>query len=148
MYWLGFVDNPDEHIALAHTYIGRRLVRQSDWDEKIVFDIPGLNKTIADIQEADNRKGRTVRHYFFSMNNFFETLSNTVSESTNVICVVGNSVCCKIPIDTACFISQLASQYFELENEFSYAIQNHHMQYGLWNGDGIKQEHVLVLKKG
>jgi hypothetical protein len=33
-----------------------------------------------------------------------------------------------------------------LTKRFSYAIRNQSMQYGLWNGDGIKEEHVLIFK--
>lgn len=146
MYWLGYVDNQIDHVALTHSYIGRRLVRLADWDERVVFGIPKLDKTIEKVTSADLNKGRTVRHYFQSMDNFFEKLSNAVPSKTTMVCVVGNSVCCNVPIDTSSFIAHLAGKYFDTKKEFSYVIRNHHMQYGLWNGDGIKQEHVIVLK--
>jgi 16S rRNA G966 N2-methylase RsmD len=147
MYWLGLVDSQSEHISLTHSYIGRKLVRLSDWDEKILFEIPQLDKTIRKVEKADGVKGRTVRHYFYSMDKFFESLADAIPSKANVICVVGNSVCCKIPINTSSFIAELAGQYLQLKKQFSYAIRNHHMQYGLWNGDGIKEEHVLILRK-
>lgn len=146
LYWLGFVENQSAHISLTHSYIGRKLVRLADWDDKTKFDIPRLDDTIKKVQLVDMSKGRTVKHYFHSMDSFFENLAAAIPPRTNIVCVVGNSVCCKVPIDTSSFISALSSQYFDLKNEFSYAIRNHHMQYGLWNGDGIKQEHVLILK--
>lgn len=146
MYWLEFIDNQTDHVALTHSYIGRRLVRSLDWDEKTIFSIPKLNKTIEKVENIDLHKGRTVRHYFYSMDNFFEKLSSAIPPKTTVICVVGNSMCCNIPINTSGFISNLAGRHFETKKEFSYAIRNHHMRYGLWNGDGIKQEHVLILK--
>lgn len=147
MYWLGLVENQSEQITLTHSYIGRKLVRLSDWDEKILFEIPQLDKTIKKVEKADGAKGRTVRHYFYSMDKFFESLANAIPSKANVICVVGNSVCCKIPINTSGFISDLSGQYLQVKKQFSYAIRNHHMQYGLWNGDGIKEEHVIVLQK-
>lgn len=146
MYWLGFVDNQIDHIALTHSYIGRKLVRLADWDERVIFGIPKLDKTIEKVTSSDLSKGRTVRHYFQSMDNFFEKLSNAVPSNTTVVCVVGNSVCCNVPIDTSSFMASLAGKYFDTKKEFSYVIRNHHMQYGLWNGDGIKQEHVIILK--
>lgn len=147
MYWLGLVESQNEHISLTHSYIGRKLVRLSDWDENILFEIPQLEKTIKKIEKADSAKGRTVRHYFYSMDRFFESLAKAIPSEANIICVVGNSVCCNIPINTSGFIVELASQYLQVKKQFSYAIQNHHMQYGLWNGGGIKEEHVIVLKK-
>lgn len=147
MFWLGLVDNQVEHVALTHSYIGRKLVRLSDWNEETLFGIPGLDKTISKVKKADHVKGRTVRHYFYSMNNFFESLADSIPSKANVICVVGNSVCCKIPINTSGFIAELASQHLQVKKQFSYAIRNHHMQYGLWNGDGIKEEYVIVLQK-
>ncbi|MEP7135820.1 MAG: DNA methyltransferase [Chloroflexota bacterium] len=146
MYWLGFVDNQIDHIALTHSYIGRKLVRLPDWNEKIVFGIPSLDKTITKVENADIHKGRTVRHYFYSIDNFFDKLSKAIPSKTTIVCVVGNSICCNIPINTSGFISNLAGQYLDIKKEFSYAIRNHHMKYGLWNGDGIKQEHVLIMK--
>ena len=147
MYWLGFVDSQVEHIALTHSYIGRKLVRINDWNEEILFGFSDLDKTMRKIKKADHIKGRTVQHYFYSMNNFFVSLADAIPSNTNVICVVGNSVCCKVPIDTSGFITELASQYLQVKKQFSYVIRNHHMQYGLWNGDGIKEEHIIVLQK-
>ena len=63
-----------------------------------------------------------------------------------MICVIGDSLCCGVPIATSNFLAEIAEENFQLQNRFAYAIRNHYMQYGLWNGDGIKQEHVLVLK--
>ncbi len=147
MYWLGLVDSQIEHIALTHSYIGRKLVRLADWNEETLFGLPELDRTIRKVKTADHVKGRTVRHYFYSMDKFFESLADALPNKANVICVVGNSVCCKIPINTSDFIADLSGQYLQVKKQFSYAIRNHHMQYGLWNGDGIKEEHVIVLQK-
>ena len=146
MYWLGLVQNQAEHINLTHTYIGRRLVRASDWNEEVEFGIKALDDTLGQIAIQDVHKARTVRNYFHSMKNVFEQLYAVMKRTGTLVCVIGNSVCCKVPIPTADFIAELASDHFILKNRFSYALRNHYMQYGLWNGDGIKQEHVLVMK--
>ena len=52
----------------------------------------------------------------------------------------------KMLFPIADFIAELASDHFLLNNRFSYALRNHSIQYGFWNGDGIKQEHLLVMK--
>jgi len=146
MYWLGLVHNPAEQVALTHTYIGRKLVRASDWDEHVDFGIRRLSDTLDQIADRDLNKARTVRHYFYSMSRIFAALSGVVKKTGTVIFVIGDSVCCKVPIATADFIAELAIEHFELKKRFSYALRNHYMQYGLWNGDGIKQEHALILK--
>jgi len=146
LYWLGLVDDPTDHIALTHRYIGRKLVRAADWDETVDFGIRRLDQTLQRIAERDYGKSRSVRHYFHSVKQVMQELSQVVKRTGTVICVIGNSECCKVPIATADFIAELASERFALENRFSYALRNHYMQYGLWNGDGIKQEHVLVMK--
>ncbi|MBL8089823.1 MAG: hypothetical protein KF758_05270 [Anaerolineales bacterium] len=81
------------------------------------------------------------------MDKFFKLLAQATPNLSKAIFVVGDSVCCGIPVKTADFISKLASKNFKFEKNFSYAIQHHHMKYGLWNGDGIKKEHVLILSK-
>lgn len=146
MYWLGFVQNPAEHVALTHTYIGRKLVRAPDWNEPVDFGIRRLDDALRRIADKDVDKARTVRHYFYSMREVFAALVGVVRRTATVVCVIGDSVCCKVPIATADFTAELATEHFELQKRFSYALRNHYMQYGLWNGDGIKQEHVLVLK--
>lgn len=146
MYWLGFIKNPVEHVALAHTYIGRKLVRAPDWDEPVDFGIKRLDVALGRIAKEDINKARTVRHYFYAMQEVFTALVRVVRKTATIVCVVGDSACCKIPIATADFIPELAVEHFILKTRFSYALRNHYMQYGLWNGEGIKQECVLVFK--
>ncbi|MBI1800249.1 MAG: hypothetical protein HYR71_01305 [Chloroflexi bacterium] len=146
MYWLGLVHNPTEQIALTHTYIGRKLVRSTDWDEQVDFGITRLNRTLNQIADHDPIKARTVRHYFYSIQSVFQELDETVRRTGTVVYVIGDSVCCGVPIATADFVVGLAADNFDLKKRFSYALRNHYMQYGLWNGDGIKREHVLIFK--
>jgi hypothetical protein len=146
LYWLGFVGNPCEHVALTHSYIGRKLVRESDWNEQITLGIEGLDACIGRIADKDPVKARAVRHYFYSMRQVLAQFPGVVEKGGTVICVIGDSKCCNVRIPTADFIAELASDRMRLKNRFSYALRNHYMQYGLWNGDGIKQEHVLVFK--
>ena len=146
MYWLSLVNDQTEHIILTHTYIGRKLVRISDWSEILEFGVKPLDDTLHRIAEYDVTKARTVNHYFYSMGQVFNELKWVMKRGGTLVCVIGNSVCCKISIPTADFIVALASEHFELKKRFSYALRNHSMQYGLWNGDGIKEEHVLIMK--
>ncbi len=147
LYWLGFVDNPDEHVELTHSYIGRKLVRKCDWNEQMTFGIKRLDACIERIAEKDPVRGRGIRHYFYSMRKVLAQFPKVVKDGGTVVCVIGDSRCCNVEIPTADFITDLAGDHLRLKNRFSYAVRNHYMQYGLWNGDGIKQEHVLVLKR-
>lgn len=146
MYWLGIVQNPAEHTLLTHTYIGRKLVRINDWDEHSDFGIRKLDGILGRINECDPHRARSVRHYFSSMDLVLTMISEVMKRSGTLVCVIGDSECCKIRIPTSEFISEIASEHFVLQKRFSYALRNHHMQYGLWNGQGIKQEHVLIMK--
>ncbi len=146
LYWLGFVNSPEEHTALAHTYIGRKLVRRDDWKEETDFGVKSLQRCLTRIEERDPVRARGVKHYFRSMSQFFESLTQVVRDDCTVVCIIGNSRCCKVQIPTADFVVELAQPHFSLRKRFSYAIRNHYMQYGLWNGDGIKEEHVLIFR--
>jgi len=146
MYWMGFVKSPAEQIRLAHTYVGRNLVRETDWNDKTDFGIKILDNGLAKMAERDPARAAGVRHYFYSMAEFFEVLSQKVKRTGTIVCIIGNSTCCDVPIPTADILAEIASERFVLNRRFSYALRNHYMQYGLWNGDGIKQEHVLVFK--
>ena len=146
LYWLGFVTSPTQHTSLTHTYIGRKLVRVSDCDEEKDFGIAALERRLKRIEDCDPSRARSVRHYFHSMREFFAALVQVVRKNGTVVCIIGDSQCCNVRIPTADFIAEIASEHFELESRFSYALRNHYMQYGLWNGNGIKQEHVLVFK--
>src|SRR5690606_10256775 len=98
MYWLKFVKSQDEQVSLTHTYIGRKLVRRLDWDEQVVFNIPELDKTIKKIEKINKVNGRTVRHYFYAMDKFFKLLAQATPNLSKAIFVVGDSVCCGIPV--------------------------------------------------
>lgn len=147
MYWLGLIESRDAHLSLAHLYIGRRAVNKYYWNKVIEFNVPALNRTIKKVEQVDSSRARAIRHYFHSMDIFLSQLSEVLPDKATVVCVLGDSVSGDIPIHTSDFIAGLASKYFVLKKQFSYALQNHHMQYGLWNGPGIKKEFVLVLKK-
>lgn len=146
MYWLDIVQTPAEHITLTHKYIGRKLVRVNDWKEDTNLGISKLDRTLQLIDNCDPHRGRSVRHYFSSMARVFKAVSIAMKTTGTLVCVIGDSECCGIRVTTSDFIAEVASEHFELQKRFSYALRNHYMQYGLWNGEGIKQEHVLVMK--
>jgi len=146
MYWLGLVENQAAHVALKHRYIGRAHVRKSDWNNEVDFDIPELNETVSRIEAVDPHKARAVRHYFRGMDRTLSDLSSVLTKDGTMVWVVGDSISCGEHIRTADFIAELARQHWRLTNRFTYALRNHYMQYGLWNGAGIKEEHVLILQ--
>jgi len=147
MYWLGFVHDREEHLKLAHSYVGRRRVRISDWDESVQFGIEGLDQTLDRIGERSHVKARALRHYFWSMSSALAELGEVIERGGLLICAIGDSVCCGTPVTTTQFVIELAAPHFSLRNRFSYAVRNHYMQYPLRNGRGIREEHVLVLKR-
>lgn len=146
MYWMGFIDSAAQQIELAHTYVGRKVVRASDWNDQTSLGITGLDSRLKMITERDPARARAVRHYFYSMSKFFQSLAENMKRTGTFVCVIGNSKCCDVEIPTADIFADIAEDSFALERRFSYAVRNHYMQYGLWNGDGIKQEHVLIFK--
>lgn len=147
MYWLGFVENPAQHIRLAHSYIGRGRVRISDWDECREFGLKELDQTLARIVERNHTKARALRHYFWSISQILAELEGIMKRRGTLVCAIGDSVCSGISVATTQFLIELAAQHFMLQNRFSYAIRNHYMQYPLRHGRGIREESVLVLKR-
>lgn len=146
MFWLGYTESAEEHVELTHSYIGRPYVRIEEWDDSNDFGIRELDRTLQEIREKNHHTARTVHHYFSSMTEVFELLRGVIRRTGTFVCIIGNSVCRGVPVTTADFTVELASKHFRLDNRFSYAIRNHYMQYGLRNGSGIKDEHVLVFK--
>jgi hypothetical protein len=147
MYWLRLVESPEEHCTLANSYIGRHRVRIADADGTAEFGVRRLDQVLRRVEELNVARARTLRHYFQSMKATFAQLGKVLHRNATVVFAVGDSQCCGIPISTTDFIVSLAEEQLSLKNRFSYAIRNHYMQYGLRNGEGIKQENVLVLKR-
>jgi len=147
MFWLGLVEDSDDHSSLAHSYIGRHLVRNKDACPSTDFGVKRLDRALYDVAELNAARARTLRGYFHSMQKSFAQLHKVVRKNGTIVCVVGDSSCCGIPIATTDFIVSLVAERFSLQNRFTYAVRNHYMQYGLRNGDGIREENVLVFKR-
>lgn len=147
MYWLGLVECQVQHLELARTYIGRPRVRMSDWDGCGEFGIRDLDLTVIKIMERNPAKARALKHYFWSMSEVFAEISQIMPSRGKMICAIGDSVCCGVPVTTSRFFTELAAQQFTLENHFSYTVRNRHMQYPLRQGAGIGREHILVLAR-
>jgi hypothetical protein len=145
MYWLGLVQSPDEHLALSHTYVGRRRVRLVDWDECGEFGIQRLDRTLLDVSERSRTRARALRHYFWSMSNVLGEIHGLVESQGKLVCAIGDSVCCQTHIATTEFVAELAAPYFSLDKQFAYVVRNHYMQYPLRNGAGIRRENILVF---
>lgn len=146
MFWLRLVDTIDEHISLRHQYIGRRYVRVREWEAPESFGISGLDETLGKISNSSNEASRTLSQYFYQMERAVGQIRKIIRSGGTFVCVIGDSRSQGIEISTTDYLIELAADYFTLKSRFSYAIRNHHMQYGLWNGDGIKTENVLVFK--
>ena len=146
LFWLGLVDDREMYLDLKHRYVGRDYVRVGDWRDDCAFGIASLDKTIQAIRTMNPHHGRTVHHYFANMRTVLEQIRRVVAPNGRLVLVVGNSTCGGIHIDTASHLVNLSKTWFDLDYRFNYLIQNHYMQYGLWNGKGIGVEHVLVMK--
>ena len=146
MYWLGLVKDQTEHVALTHRYTGRRLVRSTDWNQSVEFGIKALDDTILRIGEVNADKARTVRHYFYSMQKTFAGLVKVVAPDATIVCIVGNSLCCKIPISTADYICELAAKTSRSRRESLTPSETTTCNMDSGMAKASKQEHVLVLK--
>jgi hypothetical protein len=146
MYWLGFVQDRDDQSTLVHSYIGRHRVRVSDFDSPGSLGLKRLDKLIVQIAEQNCVKARALSHYFEAMKRSFEQIARVLKKGGTVVCVIGDSRCGGILVPTSNFVVALVDDHFLLKHRFSYALRNHYMQYGLRNGDGIKQENVLISK--
>ena len=146
MYWLNLVSDPGSHNTLSRTYIGSAngVGRRTDLRK---FRITKLDRTLARISDIDMSRAVCLERYFASMEKFFFELARVTCKNADVICVIGNSTCAAIEVHTAAFVRELAVEHFELKSEFSYAIRNHYMQYGLRNGRGIREEVILKFRR-
>ncbi len=147
MYWLGLVRDQDQHIDLAHSYLGRRWVRRRDWEACGDFGVPELDRTLSEVAERKRPRARALRHYFWSMSRAFGGISRVMPKAGVLSCATGDSVSCGLPIMTTRFLTELASEHFQLRNHFSYVLRNRYMQYPLRNGKGIRHEHILVFER-
>src|SRR5438105_3258788 len=80
------------------------------------FGISVLDKGLARMTEHDPVRARGVRHYFHSMTKCFEGLSQKLKRTGTVVCIIGNSKCCDVPIPTADILIEIASERFVLNS--------------------------------
>ena len=146
LFWLSHVKSASEHVQLSHRYLGRNYVRVGDWRNATAFGLEGLDAVIDEVAKRDIHRARAIHHYFFHMSEALREVRTVMKPSGTLVVVVGNSTCGGVPIRTADYLIELTGGSFRLDYRFSYAIRNHYMQYGLWNGTGIRKEHVLVFK--
>jgi hypothetical protein len=147
MYWLGLVADREEHIGLAHAYLGRRWVRVADWRDCGEFGVRGLDDTLEAIACRKRARARALRHYFWSMSRAFAEIGEVMEPGGILVCATGDSVSCSVPVETTRYLGELASDRFAMRNHFSYVLRNRYMQYPLRNGIGIRREHILVLER-
>jgi hypothetical protein len=147
MYWLSLVSDSDSHSTLARSYIGYRNLAGRRLNRLRDFGIGGLDRLLARVSDVSLARAISLERYFASMQKFLFELARITNRNADVICVIGNSTCAGIEVPTATFVQELAAEHFQLKSEFSYAIQNHHMQYMLRNGRGIREDVVLKFRR-
>jgi hypothetical protein len=147
MYWLNLIPDTSSHSALSRSYIGYRNLAGRRTNRLREFGIPKLDRVLARINDSSLARAISLERYFASMEKFFYELARITERNADVICVIGNSTCAGVEVPTSNIIIDLASDQYYLKSKFSYAIQNHHMQYGLRNGNGIREETVLSFRR-
>lgn len=147
MYWLNLVPDTNSHAALSRSYIGYRNLAGRRANQLRRFGIRKLDRTLTEISNSGMARAISLERYFSSMQEFFYELGRIMQKKANVVCVIGNSTCAGIDVPTSDIVVELASDHFSLRSTFRYAIQNHHMQYGLRNGNGIREEVVLAFRR-
>ena len=147
MYWLNLVDGQNTHAALSRSYIGHRNMAEGRSNCLREFGITPLDRLLQRIGDLSFKRAVALERYFASIEKFIYELARVTEMNADFVCVIGNSTCAGLEVRTASFIQELASEHFQLRSSFAYAIQNHHMQYGLRNGRGIREEVVLVFKR-
>ena len=146
LFWLDHVESADDHVQLSHRYLGRNYVRVGDWTSDVALGLDQLDEVIQTVEKRNVHRARAIHHYFYHMSRALREVRTVMRPSGTLVVVVGNSTCSGVPVRTADYLAELAGESFRLDYRFSYAIRNHYMQYGLWNGTGIRKEHVLVFK--
>ena len=147
MYWLNLVPDSDSHNALARNYIGHRNLAGRRLNQLREFGVRNLDRVLTKVGDISLPRAITLERYFASMQKFLFELARITRIGADVICVIGNSTCADVDVPTAGIIQELAAEHFSLRSKFSYAIQNHHMQYILRNGNGIREEVVLRFRR-
>jgi hypothetical protein len=147
MYWLNLVPNSISHTALARSYIGYRNLAGRRINRLRDFGIKRLDRMLGKIRNVSIPRAISLERYFASMQKFLFELARVTAKHADVICVIGNSTCAGIEVPTASFVRDLGMEHFQLKSQFAYAIQNHHMQYMLRNGQGIREEVVLKFSR-
>jgi DNA modification methylase len=147
MYWLDLIPETSSHVALSRSYIGYRNLVGRRTNRLREFGISKLDRVLKRIDESSFARAISLERYFSAMERFFYELARVTQKNADVICVIGNSTCAEVEVPTSMIVTDLASDQFYLKSTFSYAIQNHHMQYGLRNGNGIREEMVLSFRR-
>jgi hypothetical protein len=147
MFWLNLVPDTNSHSALSRSYIGYRNPGGRRSNRLRGFGISKLDRVLKRIGEVSFVRALALERYFSSMQKSLYELARVTERNADFICVIGDSTCAGVDVPTATIVSELASEQFILKSKFSYAIRNHHMQYGLRNGNGIREDVVLAFQR-
>lgn len=145
-FWLNFVHSGADHATLSHQYIGRARVLSHEGTIQYTSSSRVLTGLLRRIEAKDHAAAAAVSRYFMDMQCAFVSLRAHLNDAAYCVCVVGDSTRCGIRVPTADILAELALESFSPVQRFKYAVRNHSMHYGLRNGHGIREEHVLVLK--
>jgi DNA modification methylase len=147
MFWLDLVETQSEHQTIARSYIGNNHTGSRQCKAPRKFGIRSLDRLLSSLSDIDTQRALSLERYFASMQKFFYEAALITHKNASLICFIGDSTCAGREVRTSDFIPELAKEHFVLRSRFSYAIQNHYMQYGLRNGKGIREEVVLQFKR-
>lgn len=147
MYWLDLVPDTASHVELSRSYVGHRNLALRQASELRHFGIAKLDRALQRISKLSRARAISLERYFASMEKFFYELARVTERGADAICVIADSTCAGVDVPTSNIATELASDQFTLKSRFRYAIQNHHMQYGLRNGNGIREETVLTFRR-
>ena len=121
-------------VGKAHPFLSEDLETSgiaNSWEQRIRLVTP--------------KRADLFRHYTVAMRKVFGQLAEVVTGDGRAIFVVGHSKWNGIEIPSSELLADLAAQWFELKEVFSYPLKNRYMSYKRHNGANIASEFVLVF---
>lgn len=148
MYWLDFVFDQLDRLALLPKYIGRTSVpnkhplianaKLSSWFAKRCESM---------IRKHDNGGANAFKHYAVAMQKCFLSLAKVIKPKGKLVFVLGKSTWNGRRLPTVKLFEELAAPNFYLSEHHWYPLKNRYMTYSRHNGASIDREHVLVFQR-
>ena len=148
MYWLRLVETHEERLVLRPKYIGGPNVRRRDALSCWLTDRSSLVRDWdAVIRKESANRAAQFRHYVAAMSGVLRELSVVLSAGAKAVVIVGHSQWRGMEIPLSDLLVEIAEEWFELSEFFSYPIRNRYMSYDRKNGADISQEYVIVFQR-